>query len=165
MNHAIVFCARVCMLSCFSRVWLFGTLHCSLLSSCVCEIVQARILEWVAMSCSRGLFLIQGLNPGSLHCMWNLYLWVTGETPIMFCVIYHFSSPHRPLTYFSYLSVLETSHWLLVIRNSLKISSASEHISSHMSYLSSSDLNRFQTLRFVSVHLCHSNWNYTGNCL
>ena len=114
----------------------------------------------------QGIFLIHGLNPGTLHCMWILYLWVTGETPIIFCIIYHFSSPHLPLLiYFSYLSVLVTSHWLLVIRNSLKINSTSELISSHMSHLSSSDLNRFQTLWFLSVHLCHSNWNYTGNCL
>ena len=31
-------------------------------------ILQARILEWVAISFSRGVFPIQGLNPGLLHC-------------------------------------------------------------------------------------------------
>ena len=30
-------------------------------------ILQARILEWVAISFSRGIFLTQGLNPGLLH--------------------------------------------------------------------------------------------------
>ena len=31
-------------------------------------ILQARILEWVAMPSSRGIFLTQGLNLGLLHC-------------------------------------------------------------------------------------------------
>ena len=36
-------------------------------------IFQARILEWVAISFSRGIFLTQGLNLGLLHCRWMLY--------------------------------------------------------------------------------------------
>ena len=31
-------------------------------------IFQARILEWVAMASSRGIFPIQGSNPGLSHC-------------------------------------------------------------------------------------------------
>ena len=34
---------------------------------------QARILEWVAMPSSRGIFPTQGSNPGLLHCSWILY--------------------------------------------------------------------------------------------
>ena len=34
---------------------------------------QARILEWVAISFSRGIFLTQGSNPGLLHCRQSLY--------------------------------------------------------------------------------------------
>ena len=34
---------------------------------------QARILEWVAMPSSRGIFPTQGSNPGLLHCRWILY--------------------------------------------------------------------------------------------
>ena len=30
--------------------------------------LQAKILEWVAISFSRGIFLTQGLNPGLQHC-------------------------------------------------------------------------------------------------
>ena len=44
----------LCMLSCFSHVWLFGTLWtaaCQALLSM--GILQARILEWVAMPSSR----------------------------------------------------------------------------------------------------------------
>ena len=36
-------------------------------------VFQARILEWVAVSFSRGIFPTQGLNPGPLHCRQMLY--------------------------------------------------------------------------------------------
>ena len=36
-------------------------------------IFQARVLEWVAISFSRGIFLTQGSNPGLLHCRQMLY--------------------------------------------------------------------------------------------
>ena len=32
------------------------------------EILQARLLEWVAFPFSREIFPIQGSNPGLLHC-------------------------------------------------------------------------------------------------
>ena len=34
----------------------------------VCGILQARILEWVVIPFSRGLFSTQGLNLDFLHC-------------------------------------------------------------------------------------------------
>ena len=42
-------------------------MDCSLPGSSVHGISQARILEWVAISFSRGFFPIQGSNPGLLH--------------------------------------------------------------------------------------------------
>ena len=36
-------------------------------------ILQARILEGVALSLLQGIFPIQGSNPGLLHCRWILY--------------------------------------------------------------------------------------------
>ena len=47
---------------------------CSPPDSSVLGILQARILEWVAMPSSRGIFLIQGSNPGLLPCKKILYL-------------------------------------------------------------------------------------------
>ena len=41
--------------------------------SSVHGILQARILEWVAIPFSRGIFPTQGLNPGLLHCRQILY--------------------------------------------------------------------------------------------
>ena len=43
----------MCMLSHFSHVWLCNPMDCSLPGSSVHGILQARILEWVAMSSSR----------------------------------------------------------------------------------------------------------------
>ena len=47
---------------------LCDLVDCSPPGSSVHGILQARILEWVAISFSRGIFLTQGLNPGLLHC-------------------------------------------------------------------------------------------------
>ena len=44
----------------------------SLPGSSVHEILQARILGWVAMPL-QGLFPIEESNPGLLHCRWILY--------------------------------------------------------------------------------------------
>ena len=38
-------------------------------------ILQARILEWVAISFFRGIFPNQGLNPGLLHCRQELAIY------------------------------------------------------------------------------------------
>ena len=48
-------------------------MNCGLPGSSAHGILQARILEWVAISFSRGIFLTQGLNPGLSHCRWILY--------------------------------------------------------------------------------------------
>ena len=45
---------HVCMLSHFCRVWLCDPVYCGLPGSSVHGILQARILEWVAMPSSRG---------------------------------------------------------------------------------------------------------------
>ena len=42
--------------------------------SSVHGILQVRLLEWVAVPFSRGIFSTQGLNPGLLHCRQILYL-------------------------------------------------------------------------------------------
>ena len=41
--------------------------------SSVHGILQAGILEWVAIPFSKGIFIIQGLNRGLLHCRQILY--------------------------------------------------------------------------------------------
>ena len=48
-------------------------MDCSPPSSSIHGIFQARILEWVAISFSRGTFLTQGSNPGLPHCRQTLY--------------------------------------------------------------------------------------------
>ena len=48
----ISFLQHVCVLSCFGRVQLLVTLR-TVIPSSVQGILQARVLEWVAMSSSR----------------------------------------------------------------------------------------------------------------
>ena len=45
----------------------------SLPGSSVYGIIQARILEWVAIPYSKGIFPTQGSNPGPLHYRWILF--------------------------------------------------------------------------------------------
>ena len=52
---------------------LLDPMDCSLPGSSVHGILQARILEWVAISFSRGIFPTQGLNPGLPRCRQTLY--------------------------------------------------------------------------------------------
>ena len=66
------------MLSRFSRVQLFDSqlfetlMDCSPPGSSVHRTLQARILEWVAISSSRGISLTQGLNPHLLCLLQGL---------------------------------------------------------------------------------------------
>ena len=47
---------------------LCDPMNCNSTGSSVHGILQARILEWVAIPFSRGIFPTQGLNLGLLHC-------------------------------------------------------------------------------------------------
>ena len=68
----------MCVYSFLSHVQLFVTpTDCSPLGSSAHGILQARILEWVAMF--QGIFLTQGSNPGLLNCSQILYIWDTQE--------------------------------------------------------------------------------------
>ena len=70
-----------------SHVWICDPMHYR-----VHGILQARILEWVAFPFSRGSST-QGLNPGLLHCRWNLYqLSHQGSPRILEWVAYPFCS-------------------------------------------------------------------------
>ena len=52
---------------------LWDPMDCSLPGSSVHGIFPARVLEWIAVSFSRGIFLTQGLNLGLLRCRRTLY--------------------------------------------------------------------------------------------
>ena len=59
------------LLSC---VWLCNPMDCSPPGSSVYGIIQARILEWVAIPFHQGIFPTQGSNLGLLNCRQILYL-------------------------------------------------------------------------------------------
>ena len=58
---------RVCLVSLLSQT-LCNPMDCSPPGSSVNGILQARILEWVGIFFSRGIFPTQGSNPSLLHC-------------------------------------------------------------------------------------------------
>ena len=88
-------------------VWLFAT-PCTVAHQAPPSsvgILQARILEWVAMSSSRGIFPTQLSNSGLLRCRWILYyLSHQGSPRILEWVVCPFSresSPPRDWTWVS----------------------------------------------------------------
>ena len=56
-----------------SCLTLCDPMDCSLPGSSVHGILQARILEWIAIPFSKGIFPTQELNPGLLRCRQTLY--------------------------------------------------------------------------------------------
>ena len=100
----------ICMLLCLviqSCPTLCDPMDCSLPGSSVHGILQAKILEWVAIPSSRGSSH-QGLNPGLLHCRQIFYyLSHQGSPRILEWVAYSFSRGSfqpRNRTRFSYIA-------------------------------------------------------------
>ena len=73
-------CVCVCVCAC-TQLWptLCYLVECCPPGSSVLEIFQARILEWIAISYSRGSFRPQGSKPHLLHCRQILSCWATRE--------------------------------------------------------------------------------------
>ena len=73
----IVSCWCVCLCVCVCTCWVVSNslhpLHCILLSSSVHGILQARILEWVAISFSKGSFWPRDQTCVSCIIRWILY--------------------------------------------------------------------------------------------
>ena len=65
-----------------SCLTLCDPMDCSLPGSSVHGIFQAIVLEWIAISFSRGIFPTQGWNPGLPHCRQTLYCLSHQESPI-----------------------------------------------------------------------------------
>ena len=68
----------VCAKSLQSCLTLCDPIDCSPPGSSICGILQARILEWVAMTSSRGSSPTQGSNPSLLH----LLHWQVSSLPL-----------------------------------------------------------------------------------
>ena len=52
---------------------------CSLPGSSIHGVLQVRILQWVAISFSKGIFLTQRSNPADLYCRQIFTFWATRE--------------------------------------------------------------------------------------
>ena len=73
-----------------SCLTLCDPMDCNPPGSSVQGLLQASILDWVAMPSSRGIFSTQGSNPCLLHLLhyrWILYHGATGEAPKEFPVM------------------------------------------------------------------------------
>ena len=69
----------------FNSLRSHGQVNCSPPSSSVHGILQARILEWVAILFSRGIFLTQGSNPGLLNCR-QIHYHLSRKALLLVCV-------------------------------------------------------------------------------
>ena len=82
-KHTYSVCVCVCVCVCVLVAQLCLTLSdpmdYSLPGSSVHGILQAWILEWVAIPFSKGIFPTQRSNPGILHCRQFLYQGATTE--------------------------------------------------------------------------------------
>ena len=68
--------------SSLSRVWLCDPTDCSPPGSFVCGILQARLLEWIAILCSRGSSPPRDRSWVSLIAGRFFTLWATGKTGV-----------------------------------------------------------------------------------
>ena len=88
----MVMCAQMSLM-------LLDSMNCSLLSSSILRIFQARILQWIAISSSRGP--TQGLNLCLLcflHCQADsLPLYHLGSSIFMTASVYPFQSKKKDL--------------------------------------------------------------------
>ena len=84
-----------------SCLTLCNPMDCSLPGSSVHGILQARLLEWVAISFSRGIFLTQGSNTGLLHRREILYhlcaVYLVAQSCLTFCDPMDCSTPGLPV--------------------------------------------------------------------
>ena len=67
------------MLSCYSRGRLCDPMDCRPPGSSVHGVLQAKILEWIALPCSRGIFHTQRWNLSALL----LLHWQVGSVPLV----------------------------------------------------------------------------------
>ena len=77
-THIFIYIAPMCVCA-QSCPTLCDSMDCSPPGSSVHGILQARILEWVAISFSHGIFLTQGLNP----CLLHLLHWQVDSLPLV----------------------------------------------------------------------------------
>ena len=75
----VIYHMHACILSCFSRVWLCDPIDCSPPGSSVHGILQARILKWITMPSSRGIFPTQRWK----LCLLHLLYWQAGSLPLV----------------------------------------------------------------------------------
>ena len=105
-------CGCVCLVT-QSCLALWNPMDCSPPTFPVHGILQARILEWVHISYSKGFFLTQGSNLGLLYCRRILYHLSHQGSPF-FSLIVTFSLPNALPCSFNYI-YNPSSHKIYII--------------------------------------------------
>ena len=70
-------------------------MDCSLPGSSVHQIFQATILEWVAISSSKGSFQPRDWTQVSCIGRWILYYWATWEAQVLYTVFLKWNNPEK----------------------------------------------------------------------
>ena len=99
----VYMCVFVCVLVTHSYLSLCDPTDCSPPDSSVHRILQARILEWVAIIFYRGSSPPRKLNPGLLHCRQILYIWTTREALNITGIPNNFQSDFTHISLISFL--------------------------------------------------------------
>ena len=122
-------------------------------------ILQARILAWIAVPYSRGIFPTQGSNPGIPHCGWVLYqLSHKGSAKILEWVAYPFSngsSQPRNQTRVSCIAGGFFTNW--ATREALVVVDYSQNTS-----WNESTITFLVLFRFYGRYETFKCWTYTG---
>ena len=105
-------------------------MDCSLLGSSVRGIYQAKTLEWVAISFSRGSSWLRKSNPYLLLSRQILYYWATWEAPTTTYQFSHsvVSDSWQPLTAAHQALLSTTNSWALLKLTSIKSVMPSNHL-------------------------------------
>ena len=133
----------VCMLSCFNCVWLFVTpTDCGPPGSSVHGILQVRILEWVAISCSRGSF--QAWDQTHVSCLLH---WQVEALPLV--------PPGKPGMMYIWAQILNLPFTSYVTVSFLIFEP-------HSAYLYWKNNTFFLRFQWTSVWVNSGSWWWTG---
>ena len=162
---------------------LWDPMDCSPQGSSVRGISQARILEWVAISSSKGSFWIRDQTLVSCIGKWILYHWATWEAPPLH-VLLKLNVPTKPIFPFPFLlsttalqafflflcSILHISSWSfrsILSALPLLLTASSNWSPSYVHSFSESifKLRLFQSMTFTTSLLNHCNSHHGSSIL
>ena len=162
----------MCVLVTQSCLSLCDPRDCSPPGSSVHGIFQARILEWIPIPFSKGVFLTQTSNPGLLHCRQILYHLSHQGSPTMF--LKTFANSQRGRTIKKFLDINEvyfgnqliwkgsTSEWLEDLSNNFVLRGGCLEVTETMITFQEFPANIYNTTKCINIPDLHLsiNWQF-----